>query len=152
MLFKTTALAAEFIGLHPRLRRLLLDLDAQVAEWGLEPVVVTHVLRTPEQQADFYWKDYAGPACDEDAAREKARRRFSWHCCNCAVDIRYTHWSPDERKRVRVWLLSKKVTRPLWENLEHDVGRGEHWHLAFCDFVRRREYEQSLRKVEGAAV
>ena len=53
MKFKTGVLAAEFHGdnLDARLRAVILELDLQVSRKFAKELTVTHVLRTPEEQA-----------------------------------------------------------------------------------------------------
>jgi len=64
MKFKTGVLAAEFHGdnLDARLRAVILELDLQVSRKFAKELTVTHVLRTPEEQAAFYPKNPTKPS------------------------------------------------------------------------------------------
>lgn len=141
MLFKTTALAAEYPRLHPELRKLLTQLDEHITGLELAPLTLTHVLRTKAEQEELYWARYHTSGVTEATARELARKRFSWHLCACAADFRASCYSAEHRALLRRWLTAK-FQKPGWEILEHDIGRGEHFHVAVCDQAWRRKFEQ----------
>src|SRR5690606_32137181 len=71
----------------------------------------------------------------EAAAAEWARNKPSWHLWKTAVDLRNNHYTVDQRKRVMNWLRVKCQPPAGFELLEHDVGRGDHVHLATRDFI-----------------
>lgn len=146
MKFKTAALQVEFDGLHPEVRRGVSDLDKWSVANGIPEVVVTHVFRTKAFQEETYWPAIAKRLAAENPkrpvgeieaeARAEARKKFSWHLVHCAIDIRNRHYSPDQRRRV-MGFLQRGRAAPIWEVLEHDVGRGDHIHLGIRDFSWR---------------
>ncbi len=139
MKWKTVELQVQFLDLHPEVRRLVLSLDAYSDAAKLPEVVVTHVLRTPEQQEDIYWRNLRiAKDISEDEARAQARKKFSWHMARCAVDIRNSHYTPDQLSRVMAYLRPCCPTGP-WELLQHDVGRGDHIHIGRKDFSWRKK-------------
>lgn len=75
-----------------------------------------------------------------DKAFERwADSKFSWHMARCAVDLRNRHYSPKQRQAVVAFLRSM-VSRGEWELLEHDIGRGDHIHLAKKDSEWKTKY------------
>lgn len=68
-----------------------------------------------------------------------ARKKFSWHRCLCAVDIRNRIYSRTQRKALMDF-LRKGTNTTEWELLEHDVGRGDHIHASRRDFGQRKRY------------
>lgn len=68
-----------------------------------------------------------------------ARAKFSWHNVLCAVDIRNRVYSRVQRKAIMDHLRYGTNTTD-WEILEHDVGRGDHVHLARRDVDRRKAW------------
>lgn len=145
MQFKTTVLATGYMGAHPRLRRALTEFDEQLAAWKLPELMVTDVLRTHEENVDIYRKFYRKQGHTVADADRLAKARFSWHMVGCAADFRSSKepYAIPDAVRITRWLRSKHPS-PMWEVLKHSVGLGEHWHLAFCEYAKRREYEQNL--------
>lgn len=137
MLFKSPKLSTEYGSLHPALRKVLAELDAQLAAWELPGLTITEALRTRDGQEALYWKRLRTPAMTEDKARRLARERFSWHLIGAAADFRNSMYSPAERRQIARWLRTR-CPAPAWEVLEHDVGRGDHFHLGIRDFVWRK--------------
>jgi hypothetical protein len=58
-----------------------------------------------------------------------AEAKFSWHVALCAVDIRNRCYSRVQRREIMNHLRHGTNTTD-WEILEHDVGRGDHFHAA----------------------
>lgn len=145
MLCKSPELAAQFQATHPELRRLILDLDMQLGEWKLAPLTVTCVLRSLDEQEAIYWPMLHRDGFSEADAKLKARSKFSWHMANCAVDFRGATYSEQDRQRIKAWLNARGCLKPNWECLEHDVGRGEHFHVARCDSAWRHAYEANQK-------
>jgi hypothetical protein len=139
VLFKTALLGQQYPALHPELRRVLGELDAQLKGWGLPEGTITEGFRTPAEQEELYWRMFL--KLGEREARMKARRKFSWHCVRCAVDFRNHDWTASDRDMIRSWMRNR-CTRPEWEVLEHDAGTGLHFHLARVDFSWRRKSEK----------
>lgn len=140
MKFKTPELEDEFRILHPEVPPVLWDLDRWSDEEGLPEVVVTHVVRTPEQQAEFYWQDFQRRlGLEEKEARNLASKKFSWHSVRCAVDIRNSHYTHEQLLAV-LQHLKPLCRSPMWELLSHDIGRGEHIHIGRQDFAWRKHH------------
>jgi hypothetical protein len=147
VLFKSTSLAAQWASIHPEVRVALGELDDQLDAWGLPTLTVTDAIRTKAQQEDLYWRMYLGSGVLEVAAREKARRKFSWHLTACAVDFRGSKpWEAPDERRIRSW-LRKRCPTPQWECLLHDAGTGVHFHVAHKDFGWRRKWEHPEGRV-----
>lgn len=109
-------MAAEWFNLHPRVREKLVALDDWSRKQLLPEPVITHINRTPSEQAAIY----------------QGKKRFSWHMCLCAVDLRNFTYTAEQLGRVYAFLTDNHDPE-LWEVLSHDVGRGDHLHLAFRD-------------------
>lgn len=149
MKFLTPKLEAEFAQLHPDVRFSIIDLDDWSAASGLPEVVITHVNRTEEQQEAIYWKQIQkAEGLREKEAREKARKKFSWHRVRCAVDLRNKHYTKQQRGQVVLRLMQGRTKGP-WEILEHDVGRGDHIHVGRRDFAFRVKVEAEEKKNVG---
>lgn len=140
--------------LHPDARAVVLELGRWCSSKGLPPPVVTMVGRTLREQEDIYWREEqskaarAGAIITEAIARERARRRPSWHIRNTAVDLRTVgpnpaapHWNRVEEMRVvrrleellgvpRDTTAAKKLR---WEFLVMPHGTGPHIHIARRD-------------------
>lgn len=108
MLFKTTAVQAEFFLAHPALRRKLFELDAFIRGKDWPELVVTDVMRT----SSFY-----------------PDGRFSWHFVGTAADIR-SHDYTQEQKLETLAHLAKICAGGKWDCLLEKVGQpDEHFHL-----------------------
>lgn len=81
-------------------------------------------------------KEVAG--LNETALRQRAARKFTWHWCRCAADLRSRHYSQAQLHRVRRWFVDR-CPQPLWEFLVHDVT-APHIHVARRDFVWRTRH------------
>lgn len=113
MLFKDGGLATEFLSAHPRVRELAHELDDILEEWGLGPLVITDVMRTPE-----FYGAHPPP--------------FSWHYVGCAADFRSHHLSPTKKLLVRDWLRKRFTKSDGWDILlEHPGQPLEHFHVEF---------------------
>lgn len=132
MLFKAPRLATEYPTLHPELRRVLAELEKQLAAWGLPSLTITEALRTPDDQERLYWKRELKPGVTEEHARALARARPSWHLHHCAADFRNSVYGPRDRRRIHYW-LTQRCPSDEWEVLMHDIGRGDHFHVARKD-------------------
>lgn len=117
--FKTPALEAQLPALHPAARGALLELAREVAERGLRHVLVTDLLRTPEDQLRIY-----GDA-----------KRYSNHLSGRAWDVRVknateTRYTEDDAKALRAWLAKHW---PSAEILLHgQFGTSDNLHLHFA--------------------
>lgn len=139
MRFKTPSLAQEFARLHPDVIAAVKALDDFSHANRLPELVVTHAIRTPAQQEAIYWRSIAkAKGLSEAEARAEARRKFSWHLCRCAVDLRNNHYTAVQLAQVMDFLKRGREA-PLWEVISHDVGRGNHLHLGRRDFSWRRD-------------
>jgi hypothetical protein len=114
VLFKTTTMATEFPLVHPELRVLAHDIDEQLIAWGLGDLVVTDILRRP----DFY-----------------PHKRWSWHFCGCAIDIRTRDYSKEDL--ARVFAHVKAHAGPGFDV----VLEGSHLHVEIEDEAWRQRYE-----------
>lgn len=143
MHFKTPEIGLQWGSLHPELRTRLGELDEFLNESGLPTFTVTDAIRTPDEQEGLWWGDYLKKGYLETEARAKARAQFSWHLVATAADFRgFKPWG-EERARVWGW-LKQHCASSEWELLEHDVGTGRHFHLAYRDFGRRKKWEHGL--------
>lgn len=140
MKFKVPWLESEFAHLHPHVQSALKALDAYSASHGLPEPLVTHCFRNASQQEAYYWRGIEKRlGVTEAEARQAARSRFSWHRVGCAADVRNSHYTPKQLEEVLSFLREGRAS-PLWEILSHDVGRGEHLHLARRDFSWRNTF------------
>ncbi len=133
MLFKTALIGTQYASLHPELRRILGELEKQLEEWDLPKPVLTEAFRSVLEQEEIYWRSFVG--VPEAEARMKARRKFSWHLCGCAADLRV-----GDAHRALAWLQGK-YPGPELERVVHDVGYGMHLHIGYRDFGWRKKYE-----------
>lgn len=144
--------------LHPHVRQLVFDLDTYSTENAIPGVVVTHVVRTAEDQASIYVpffkrlveRLHAGKQMSPTDAklaleldgksdaelRKRALQKFSWHCVRCAVDLRIKHYSVEQLKRVEGFVRARTVNTKYWEFLVHDIA-GAHMHIGVRDFNYR---------------
>lgn len=143
MLFKTPTIGTQWASIHPSVRAVVGELATALDVWKLHPLTITDAIRTQEQQEILYWRSYLKDGVAALAARDKARRQFSWHMASCAVDFRGSkQWRNSEERRIMAW-LRKRCPAPQWECLLHEVGHGLHFHIACKDFAWRRQWEQS---------
>jgi hypothetical protein len=156
MKFASPHMEFEFAeGLDDQLRLVVQALDFWSRENGIPEVFVTEVQRTVAEQERIYtrhadkliYKLKAGsqmrPAdrtlavelakLSRDEVMDWARRRFSWHLVNCAIDMRVKHYSETEADQVMEF-IHKRCPAPKFEVLKHDVT-APHIHLG----VRRPE-------------
>lgn len=115
MKFKTKRLESEFLLVASACRAVVRELDAWLRLKGWEGVTVTHARRTEGQMAMIYGRDW------------KRRGLWSWHLTGHAVDIRNRVWTPSQRKDIVKFL---RKNWPEAEVLMHDIGRGDHLHIA----------------------
>lgn len=151
----------DFALLPQQLRDKVTGLAAWLHSKGWEAPFITCIRRTSDEQRKIYLP-YAEklvrslqmglPLSDKERVlagelekmtpeeREAwARAKFSWHCALCAVDIRNRVYSRAQRK-VIMDFLRYGTNATEWEVLEHDVGRGDHIHLAFRDIDRKKAW------------
>ena len=142
MNFKSEHLETEFDHLHPELRRLVSELDQWSAEHRFPAPIVTHALRSLDDQERIYAPIYAdNTGLPVERCKSLARQRFSWHLVGCAVDLRNAHYSDDERRAVMGFVHNHIEPCPgNWEVLAHDIGRGDHLHLARRDVAWRKAH------------
>ena len=115
MNFAHPHLEEEWSRLHPAVRAIAHELNEYLGEEGMELGTITHAIRSEASMAAIYGLDW------------KKKGRFSWHLVKRAVDIRNRDWSEDELERVVAWL---KKNWPGAEVISHDIGHGNHLHLA----------------------
>lgn len=142
MKFKEPHLEVEFREMHPDVRDVLVALDAWSVKHRIPETVVTHVFRGRAFMEETYWLGIAkkltiqlpnaSPAEVERIARETARMKFSWHLVRCAADIRNRHYTKEEREDVFAW-LRVHCKPPMFELVQHDVGKGDHIHVGRKD-------------------
>lgn len=137
--FKHAELVTEFFELlHPSVRAIVVELARFVDHKGWAPVTLTQVSRSEETMAEYYGPNW------------KKKGKFSWHLVNRAVDIRNRDWSPEQRKVIEAWL---KTNWPGAEVLMHDIGRGNHLHVAnprpWSAIKRLRRYITIQRATQG---
>lgn len=159
MKFKFPVLEDELATVHPKVLVTLQELDEWCNANGIPEVVVTHVLRTKDEQQAIYTKyadsllrkmEEGKPLAESERKLAKtlsdmkpeervawARERFSWHLVGCAVDIRNTHYTAKELSAVMSFLRQGRPIGP-YEILSHDVASGAHCHIGFRDFSRRK--------------
>jgi hypothetical protein len=126
-------MTSEMAYAHPDLRVLAHDLDEQLLAWGLGELFVTDILRDPS----FY-----------------PGKRWSWHYCGCAMDIRIKNLTAEDRARVVAWIQgwAKSGTDLKCDVvLESDAARGPHIHIEIEDADWRRKYEQQTGRYTGAS-
>lgn len=146
MLFKTPAMEAQHAKAHPELREAMAEADATIIGWGLPPLMVTEVERTPGENFAIYFRKGLDEGLTEAHAKWRAERQFSYHLCLCAEDFRSSGrpWTPGERDRIFA-MLRARCPKGQWGLLLHDAGTGLHFHLEAKDFLWRRNWEQRHR-------
>lgn len=127
MKFDTPRIQSEWPDIHPDVRAEVEKLDAYCTKLGMPEVVVTCLHRTREENFEIYGED-----------------KFSWHCVWSAADLRSREYTRPERDMLMEF-IRKECGQPFWEVLEHDVGRGSHWHLGRRDFAWRKQHQQNGR-------
>jgi hypothetical protein len=115
--------------LHPAARAVVVELATFCRRKKFEGITVTGVSRDEDDMARIYGADW------------KEKKRFSWHLDNRAVDIRNYLWEDYQRDTICQWL---KRCWPDAEVLMHDVGQGDHLHIAipgpWSRYKRLRRY------------
>lgn len=151
-------MAEDFPLLPKPLRDKVTELAAWLHSKGWEAPFVTCIRRTEDDQERIYLPYaqqvvrlfQAGLSLEEkeralaaDLAKKTpeelkawARAKRSWHVDLCALDLRNRDYSRLQRKEIMDH-LRHGTTSTEWEVLEHDVGRGNHIHLAYKAFDRR---------------
>lgn len=79
---------------------------------------------------------------------EAAEKRFTWHWCRCAADLRSRHYTLAQLAQVAEW-FSERCKKPQWEFLVHDVT-APHIHVARRDFGWREKYTPSPASPGGS--
>lgn len=123
MKFALPHLENEFEHLHPDVRYAVMDLDKYCLANRMPEVVVTHVLRTAKQNDAIY----------------NGLKKFSWHMCFCAADLRNRHYTRTQLRNLFEYLKSGRDDS-RFEILDHDVGRGAHLHIGRRDFEWRSRF------------
>lgn len=149
--FASPQMAEDFPLLPMEVRDKVTGLAALCHAKKWEVPVVTCIRRTPDDQERIY-TPYAqklaqmhqkGLTLEQqeralaaqlarmtpEEQKAWARAKFSWHVALCAVDLRNRDYSRQQRKEIMNFLRHGTNTTD-WEILEHDVGRGDHIHLA----------------------
>lgn len=131
MFFKSPTMVMEMPLAHPELQALAKDLDAQSLRWDLGEVVITDIFRDPKFYAD---------------------KRWSWHFCGCAMDIRTRNLTDLDRARFVAWLQGRCFNSKLKIDIvsEPNAAKGPHIHIEIEDWDRRRKWEQRTGKNSGA--
>jgi hypothetical protein len=170
----------EYRFLHPELIEITTDFDKYSEDNGFPPLVFTDMVRDEETNVVIYvahWKRIVmqlktNPkslsTTDLDKAKELrfhsdaqlvalAKKRFTWHWCRCAVDMRSRHYSPAERLKAIDFFKIRcgpNILNPdgsrRWEFLVHDV-HGPHFHLARRDPVWRQKFTGNPLPTKGKA-
>lgn len=132
--FDPPSMEVEFDRLCPPLRVFLRDLSGYCRANGHPVPIVTHAIRTEEQQRRIY------------KLAPEASLRFTWHFAlpalsaneadeGHAVDLRTRHL---DSKALAAYLhfCAENCPREAWEVLYHDVGAGMHLHVGFKSVPR----------------
>lgn len=115
--------------LHPDSKDLVTRLGAYSATIGAPQPVITAISRARS------WYSANGLPVNEN----------SWHLYDCAVDLRVTHYTPEQRALVIKWLEQETAPKKdegvkKWELVTKLHGTGPHIHLARRDFAWRATY------------
>ena len=126
--FKTDRVAVEFGQLEAKNRKLhalLVDLNELVNARFEKALVITHIFRTIEEQAEIY----------KDSAKYK-RKPFTsphnwWHGC----DLRSRTFTPEEIKWIENYLNNKYNAKNYYKKtaFNHNIGLGDHFHLQYIE-------------------
>lgn len=73
---------------------------------------------------------------------EEAQKRFTWHECLCAADLRSKNYTGTELDRVMSYLAAKAKPPGAWELVRHDL-HGRHIHVARCAMDWRERFQNS---------
>lgn len=152
-------MSEDFALLPKPLRDKVTELAAWLHSKGWEAPFVTCIRRTEDDQERIYTpvaerlvhslavglslttKERALAAdlarMSPEERKAWARAKFSWHVALCALDLRNRDYSRAQRKEIMNHLRHGTNTTD-WEILEHDVGRGDHIHLARRELERRK--------------
>jgi len=143
--FKYLHLRKQYALLHPKLQQIAVELDLWLTKNSFPVMIITHIYRTPQEQEAYYWKSVMESLnCSEPIARETARAKFSWHRVYCALDIRNSNFDDVQRTRIYKQLKTGR-DNSMWEILQHDVGRGDHFHVGYKDFDWRHRWSRQLK-------
>jgi hypothetical protein len=144
VVYKQPGLSKEFSEAHPKSRLLVESVDEFVRREGWPDVMITAVFRTPSQQEAFYWKQVQETLrCTEKIAREIARAKPSWHLWRTGIDFSSKRYDRQQAQRILEYLKSGRQGLE-WEILHHDIGAGEHFHVAFKDREWKARWSQAL--------
>lgn len=89
-----------------------------------------------------------------DELRTLALKKFTWHWCRCAVDLRTTgsdqpRMTQSEAEELEKWFeIHVKDDTSKWEVILHDVD-GPHLHVAIIDEEWKAEYAPNLRSTHA---
>jgi len=135
--FKLPELVWEFdVQLHPAARGTVTELARMMErQWHL-PLTVTAVCRSPAEMASIYGRDW------------RERGRWSWHLVNRAVDLRNRDWTDPQKADIELWL---QRTFPDAEIIMHNIGRGDHLHVAMpAPASRLRRLQRYIMRARAA--
>lgn len=169
--FASTILKAQFEGVHPELQQLVKNFAEQSEQSNWPTPVITCAWRDKSGMRAIYYpyavniieKRKRGETLTDSenrvilvlydiadkyyhsnistAVSHWVDSKFSWHMVRCAVDLRNKHYTKEQMEAVNNWFKAN-VGAPLFEYLMHDVGRGDHIHVAIKD--------KKWRKIHGS--
>lgn len=154
MKFKHARLERELEGdTHPALRAYLYELDRFCIAHGYAEVELTELVRSDRLMGIYYPPPTKGP---HKGKTWKERGLFSWHLpdkilkLTRAADVRNRVWLDVQRFAIVTW--TKKYW-PGFEVLMHDIGRGDHFHVAVpgpWSMIKRLRRAAMIRKATKA--
>lgn len=138
----------QFNNAHPELRVAVGDIYEKIASWGYEPICITDVNRTKQEQVSAYMLKFLNQGIPPSEARKAAELRRTFHWCGCAVDFR-SSGAPYTRAQEGKILIHLRAAYPpaRWEVLLHNVSSGVHFHLAIKDWARLQAWEKLQREL-----
>lgn len=163
MRFVREELKIQLPGCHPELVTVLREFELWSHAQELPEPIVVELWRTPRQQGDIYmavWRSEARVTLQsraapvaartraleiermtEDELRAVAEKKFSWHICRCAVDLRTMHYGREELASVVRW-FQERCPKPMWELVTEKHGTGAHIHCARRAFDWRAKFSK----------
>lgn len=152
MFYKTSYIAQQYITQDSELRRVLSDLDDELAERGIAAFTITEGWRRHSENIATYTANYLAEKKTLAEAKRLAEEQFSYHLVGSAVDFRSsgkehgTPYTTKERLFILEW-LRPRCPKDKWEVLEHNVGTGLHFHLARKNLDARAKWEASKKRI-----
>ncbi len=77
-----------------------------------------------------------------------ARFKPTWHKAFCAVDIRLSDWTEEQKVELAA-VLHDRFPKPMWEAIIEPHGTGPHLHLAKRDFGWLKNCPGGLKSNQG---